>query len=102
VASCEFSPACSSVASPELSETPAPGKVPACTEILSDNLRICWSGIRAFIKWVHYIAIADYILVIEDHVPCTLEVIQAIFDDLLNVSDICDQSPCIQLWFEFC
>jgi len=39
-----------------------------------------------------YIAVADYILIIEDHVPCALEVVQAVSDGLLNVSDVCNQS----------
>jgi hypothetical protein len=39
---------------------------------------------------VQYIAVADYILIIEDHVPRTLEVVQAISDGLLDVSDVCN------------
>jgi hypothetical protein len=36
-------------------------------------------------------AVAYYILIIEDHMPCAVEVVQAISDGLLNVSDVCNQ-----------
>jgi hypothetical protein len=40
---------------------------------------------------VPYIAVGNYILMIEDHMSCAVEVVQTIFDGLLNVSDVCNQ-----------